>query len=57
MTFLYYFYAALMTLGLLLAIFNIDKPCTPTTPALAVATIIVQAPMVYLLIRAALAGV
>lgn len=57
MTFLYYFYAALMTLGLLLIIFSIDKPRTPTTPAIAVATIVVQAPMVYLLIRAALAGV
>lgn len=56
-TILYWVYAALIAAGTLLNIGSIGKPRPPLTPSHAVGLIIMQAPLIYLLIRAALAGV
>ncbi len=57
MTFLYWFYGVCMLIGCVLEFTIVGKPLKPITPAVAAGAIIFQAPLAYLLIRAALAGV
>ena len=57
MPYAYWFYAVFFLIGVLTTIMDVGKPRKPVSGGLAVAVLIVQSLHIYLLVRAAMAGV